>query len=83
MKMMEIGPTHLSNGFRPPFRLDSHFLMRHNQAIMFVKLYTWLSQPDQQWHYVQWYFENLSIDLNLCSLSIKGEEKLRTIIDRL
>ena len=81
MKMMEIGPTQLSNGFHPPFRLDSHYLMRHNQAITLVKLYTWLSQPDQEWQYVQWYFENFSIDLNLCNLSIKSEEKLRTIVD--
>ena len=30
---------------------------------------------------MQWYFENFSIDLNLYSLSIKSEEKLRTIVD--
>ena len=81
MKMMEIGPTHLSNGFHPPFRLAISFLMRHNQAITFVKLYMWLFQQHQEWQYVQWYFENFSIDLNLYSLSVKSEEKLRTIVD--
>ena len=54
MKMMEIGPTQLSNGFDPPFRLASPYLMRHNQAITLVKLYMWLFQQDQEWQYVQW-----------------------------
>ena len=49
-----------------------------------IKLLHWLSYIrgwDQGWQYVQWYFENFSIDLNLYSLSINSEEKLRTIID--